>query len=211
MHQPMTMRCSKCDRSGSARQFLFTQSYDDTARQREVLRERLGRSLKDSGLELTEALFERAFHHWLWLARDALDRLGGLEWLQVGLPASGAGGSAGLGFIGEIDTEFMGKSVAAVLGLPGASQEARMRERGTIDRATVYPRGVIDAAMRHGAAHLLLAHNHPNGDFTSTEQDKTLTRAIILAGAPLDIHVYDHLHLIVTADEVFSFREAGLL
>jgi len=82
-------------------------------------------------------------------------------------------------------------------------------ERGTIDRAVVYPRQVIDAAMRYGASHLVLAHNHPNGNVNPTDQDKNITRAIILAGSPLDISVYDHL--IVSLDEAFSFREAGLI
>lgn len=82
-------------------------------------------------------------------------------------------------------------------------------ERGTVDRASVYPRQVIDAAMRHGASRLVLAHNHPNGDVQPSEQDKTLTRAIVLAGAPLDIEVFDHF--IVSANDVFSFRKAGLL
>lgn len=82
-------------------------------------------------------------------------------------------------------------------------------ERGTIDRGAVYPRQVIDATLRHGASYLILAHNHPSGDPTPTEQDKTLTRAIVLAGTTLDIKVFEHL--IVSRDSVFSFRDAGLL
>src|SRR5205085_9218509 len=35
-------------------------------------------------------------------------------------------------------------------------------EEGTIDRATVYPRRVIESALRRSAAALVLAHNHPN-------------------------------------------------
>jgi len=36
-------------------------------------------------------------------------------------------------------------------------------EEGTIDRAAVYPRRVIEAALRRGAATLVFAHNHPGG------------------------------------------------
>ena len=84
----------------------------------------------------------------------------------------------------------------------------RMTE-GTIDRAAVYPRRVIEGALKHGASAILLAHNHPNGNVTPSEQDKMLTRAIVLAAEPLSLQVADHV--IVSPDEVFSFREAGLL
>lgn len=82
-------------------------------------------------------------------------------------------------------------------------------EEGTIDRAAVYPRRVMEAALRHGAAVLVFAHNHPNGNVQPSEQDKTLTRALVLAATTLQIKVLDHL--IVSADEVFSFRKEGLL
>jgi DNA repair protein RadC len=82
-------------------------------------------------------------------------------------------------------------------------------EEGTIDRAAVYPRKVIEAALKRGAAALVLAHNHPNGDVHPTEQDKVLTRAVVLAAEVVHLKVVDHL--IVTADETFSFRTAGLL
>ncbi len=82
-------------------------------------------------------------------------------------------------------------------------------EEGTIDRAVVYPRRVMDAALRRNAAALVFVHNHPNGDITPSDQDKILTQALVHAAATLQIKVLDHV--IVTKDEVFSFRSAGLL
>lgn len=82
-------------------------------------------------------------------------------------------------------------------------------EEGTVDRATVYPRKIVELALRRGASGLLLAHNHPSGSVAPSEQDKTITRAIALAALPLGIHVHDHF--VVSADEVFSFRRDGLL
>lgn len=82
-------------------------------------------------------------------------------------------------------------------------------EEGTIDRAAVYPRKVMDAALRHRAAALVFAHNHPNGNVNPSEQDKILTRALVLAAETLQIKVHDHL--IVSKDAVFSFRKEGLL
>lgn len=82
-------------------------------------------------------------------------------------------------------------------------------EEGTKDRAAVYPRRVMEAAVRRGAAAIVVAHNHPNGDARPSEQDKVLTRALALAAETLHIKVIDHL--VVTKDKVFSFRKEGLL
>jgi DNA repair protein RadC len=73
----------------------------------------------------------------------------------------------------------------------------------------VYPRKVIEAGLRRGAAALVLAHNHPNGDVTPSEHDKTLTRAIVLAAETVGLKIVDHL--IVSPSAMFSFRKAGLL
>jgi len=82
-------------------------------------------------------------------------------------------------------------------------------EEGTIDRATVYPRRVIEAALTRGAAAIVLAHNHPNATLTPSEHDKVLTRAIVLAAETVHLRVVDHL--IVSEEDTFSFRKAGLL
>lgn len=82
-------------------------------------------------------------------------------------------------------------------------------EEGTVDRAAVYPRRVIEAALKRGAAALVLAHNHPNGNVTPSNHDKVLTRAIVLGAEAVHVRVVDHL--IVSAQETFSFRKAGLL
>ncbi|MFB3887106.1 MAG: RadC family protein [Thermodesulfobacteriota bacterium] len=82
-------------------------------------------------------------------------------------------------------------------------------EEGTIDRAAVYPRRVMDAALRRNAAALVFAHNHPNGNINPSERDKVLTRALILAAETLQIKVIDHV--IVSNDMVLSFRKEGLI
>ena len=55
----------------------------------------------------------------------------------------------------------------------------------------------------------MLAHNHPNGNVEPSEHDKVLTRAIVLAAETINLQVVDHL--IVSPEEIFSFRKAGLL
>ena len=82
-------------------------------------------------------------------------------------------------------------------------------QEGTIDRATVYPRRVVEAALKRQAAALVLAHNHPNGNVQPSEHDKIVTRAIVLAAETIRLRIIDHL--IVSSKETFSFRKAGLL
>lgn len=82
-------------------------------------------------------------------------------------------------------------------------------EEGTIDRAAIYPRRVVESALRRGAAAIVLAHNHPNGDVKPSEQDKLLTRALVMAAETVQLKILDHL--IVSPDESFSFKKAGLL
>lgn len=82
-------------------------------------------------------------------------------------------------------------------------------EEGTVDRATVYPRRVVETALKRGAAGLVLAHNHPNANLAPSEHDKVLTRAIVLAAETVQLKVVDHL--IVSDQDTFSFRMAGLL
>lgn len=80
---------------------------------------------------------------------------------------------------------------------------------GTTDRTIVYPRSVMRSALRRNAVAIVMAHNHPNGRVSPTEQDKLLTRAMVHASDAVGIRILDHL--IVSNEQVFSFRRAGLL
>jgi len=55
----------------------------------------------------------------------------------------------------------------------------------------------------------VLAHNHPNGNVQPSEHDKLITRAIVLAAETVSLRILDHV--IVSQQETFSFRSAGLL
>ena len=80
---------------------------------------------------------------------------------------------------------------------------------GTVDRAVVYPRQIVAAALRRDASAVVLAHNHPNGRVEPTQHDKDVTRAVVLAADVVDLRVVDHF--IVSTDGAFSFRAHGLL
>jgi len=79
--------------------------------------------------------------------------------------------------------------------------------RGTLTHTSVYPREVVKAALRHNAAGLLLAHNHPSGSPEPSESDLVLTRSLVQALALVDVRILDHF--VVAGPHVHSFAEHG--
>ena len=80
---------------------------------------------------------------------------------------------------------------------------------GTIDGATVYPRVVAEKALRHGAAALIVAHNHPSGVSEPSLADQAITRRLKDALALLDIRLLDHF--VVGEGTPVSMAARGLL
>lgn len=79
--------------------------------------------------------------------------------------------------------------------------------RGTLTHTSVYPREVVKAALKHNAASVMLAHNHPSGTPEPSESDLLLTRALVQALALVDVRILDHF--IVAGPHVHSFAEHG--
>ena len=73
----------------------------------------------------------------------------------------------------------------------------------------MYPREVVKAALRHNAAAVIFAHNHPSGVAEPSRADELLTAALKQALALVDIRVLDHI--IVASEKTTSFAERGLL
>lgn len=81
--------------------------------------------------------------------------------------------------------------------------------RGLSDKAPIYPRKIIETAMKNGAHSILLLHNHTNGNPQASEQDITITKAIDIPARVLNISIFDHI--IVANDKYFSFRDNKLI
>ena len=64
---------------------------------------------------------------------------------------------------------------------------------GTRDTILSHPIEVFRPAVIAATARVLLFHNHPSGVPEPSEQDITVTRALIRAGKVLKIEVLDHL------------------
>jgi len=64
--------------------------------------------------------------------------------------------------------------------------------QGSIDGACVYPRVVAEHALRHNAAAVIVAHNHPSGVAEPSLADQAITRRLKDALALLEIRLLDH-------------------
>lgn len=78
---------------------------------------------------------------------------------------------------------------------------------GTIDAAAVYPRVVIEQALKYQAGAVILAHNHPSGIAQASIADKQITDKLVQALQLIDIRVLDHI--IVAGHQCYSFAEHG--
>jgi len=81
--------------------------------------------------------------------------------------------------------------------------------QGTLTASLVHPREVFRTAVREAAAAIVLAHNHPSGDPSPSEEDREVTRRLARAGEILGIRVLDHV--VIAEHGFYSFREAGEL
>jgi DNA repair protein RadC len=82
-------------------------------------------------------------------------------------------------------------------------------QQGIVNQAVVYPRQVLETALRRKASALILVHNHPSGNVRPSDADIRLTRTIQEAAKMLEILVHDHV--IIGENRFFSFREEGIL
>lgn len=80
---------------------------------------------------------------------------------------------------------------------------------GTINEAAVYPRLIVETALRHQANSIILAHNHPGGSMEPSSADIDVTKKIVNAIEAISIKVMDHI--IVAGEKYYSFAEKGFM
>ena len=64
---------------------------------------------------------------------------------------------------------------------------------GTANMAVVHPREVFQRAILAGAISIIIAHNHPSGVLTPSDEDHKVTKRLKDAGEILGIKLLDHL------------------
>ncbi len=80
---------------------------------------------------------------------------------------------------------------------------------GTLNANLVHPREVFEPAIKHSAAQIIVAHNHPSGDPEPSDEDIEITKRLVEAGKILGIELLDHV--IVSKLSFGSLKERGLL
>lgn len=76
--------------------------------------------------------------------------------------------------------------------------------QGTADEALLYPRKVVERALATRASGVLLGHNHPSGDPTPSDADRSLTANVAHALAAVGLRFLDHI--VVGSTGHYSFR-----
>lgn len=80
---------------------------------------------------------------------------------------------------------------------------------GTLTETAIYPRLVVESALRHNAHSVMLAHNHPSGDLTPSRADVEATASVLRALEPIGIRLHDHI--IVSKNGAFSMARDSLM
>ncbi len=80
---------------------------------------------------------------------------------------------------------------------------------GGLYSSSASPREVFSKAVRKGAYAVILAHNHPSGDPTPSDDDINVTRQIAAAGDLLGIYLLDHI--IIGDGRYISLKEIGII
>lgn len=121
------------------------------------------------------------------VARDAA--LGDYLRLKLGF----AGEETSLAIFVDGDGGFLGEEILA---------------HGGRDATPLPVRRIVRRALELGARSVLLAHNHPSGCATPSEEDYRVTKIVRDALLTVETELLDHL--IVTRRTVFSMRDGGM-
>ena len=78
---------------------------------------------------------------------------------------------------------------------------------GLVNKTMAHPREVFYHAIKDNAVSLVLAHNHPSGHISVSEEDNEITKIIVDASKIMKFHVIDHI--IFSKSNFISMREDG--
>jgi DNA repair protein RadC len=93
------------------------------------------------------------------------------------------------------------------LTIKGRVLSAPLIYQGTASSTQVRVAEVFRQAVIENAPHIIVAHNHPSGDPSPSQDDIAITRQIVQTGKLLDVVVLDHV--IIGAHGFFSLSEHG--
>lgn len=81
--------------------------------------------------------------------------------------------------------------------------------KGTVDRSVVYPRLIVEKALKYATKGVIFVHNHPSGNLEPSRKDIELTLELQDLLDKIDVRVLDHI--IIGSDTHYSFYENNLM
>jgi DNA repair protein RadC len=98
---------------------------------------------------------------------------------------------------------------AVLLNTKGEVLKVKDITVGTLDSSLITPRDLFRVAIAANSASVIVAHNHPSGDPTPSQDDINVTHRLAQAGQMVGIEVIDH---IIIGDGIWvSLKERGLM
>ena len=91
----------------------------------------------------------------------------------------------------------------------GRATACDLISEGVVNSSEILPRKIVETAKRRSAAHVILAHNHPNGRAKPSDDDVSTTLALsrILSNTGINLV----RHVVVSGNEVYSIGGLGEL
>lgn len=112
-----------------------------------------------------------------------------------------------------LTTLFSGKNTESVciLMLDGRYRliKAELIASGSANSVLIDPRTVVQKALLHGAASVILAHNHPAGSLNPSPEDEKVTRTLSEVLKTIGINLLDHY--IVTSTGCYAVNSRRII
>jgi DNA repair protein RadC len=140
--------------------------------------------------------------------RVQLVRERALPWARAQLRSSTDVAALFRTYVGDTDREHF---LVAMLDQKNKVIGLNTVSTGSLTASVVHPREVYKPAILSNAAAIICGHNHPSGDSAPSQEDRLLTRKLVLAGEALGIRVLDHVIVGDGTASYFSFADEGLL
>ena len=90
------------------------------------------------------------------------------------------------------------KVMLLMLDNKNAVIDCKIIGNGTVSSSSVSPRSIVKLALTSNASSIVLAHNHPSGDASPSNDDVMLTRTLRRALSELELNFIEH---IIVADD----------
>ncbi len=156
---------------------------------------------KDGGITLNCAVLLSMMPHVLKAYQKAKWPLGKVT---IDSPETAVAYARGL-FIGETVEAFY----LICLDTQRQLIQSELLYRGSVNEIVLYPKDIIAATIKHHAACVIVAHNHPGGNPMPSNEDIRATEAILNAMKVMDLLVVDHI--IIAGNKHYSFSQKRLL